>query len=451
MTMRWICLFSVLSVVGATAVLSATEVEKKVFIPDEVWNTPKGNDYDDPESEFSFARMAESANLAVFWAKEFGNDPQNDPDPKKRINLKRVTAECERFYKIYIEELGFVDEGHSVTDDYKILVYILGGDGGTAYGGAAGEKIGVLWTPLSRIGSEPYGALAHELGHSFQFLTHADGNWAFSSPPVGATSQPIFEMTSQFMLWQVYPEWMTFENYHLNDFMKKTHYAFLHETNQYHSPYVLEYWGNKHGADFIGKLWREAREGEDVVEAYKRLTSTNQEKFNDEMFDASRRFMTWDIPRIREVAAPYANQHSTELVLMDGGWFQIAESRVPQNYGYNGIKLEVPKVAGTLKLEFEGMAGAKGFRSIKVDRAGWRYGFVAMDGSGKRHYSETFSDPRGTVTFTIPEGAEHLWLVVSGAPEEHWQHIADQKDENDEQWPYRFRLTGTKPDASVIK
>ena len=148
--------------------------------------------------------------------------------------------------------------------------------------------------------------IAHELGHSFQAIGRADGAASF-------TGGSIHEMTSQYMLWQVYPEWMTFENYHLNDFMKATHLAFLHEDNQYHSPYVLEYWSNKHGVEFIGRLSRKVQRGEDPVMTYKRLTSISQEQFNDEIFDACRRFVTWDMPRIEKVAARYANQHTTSL------------------------------------------------------------------------------------------------------------------------------------------
>lgn len=49
-------------------------------------------------------------------------------------------------------------------------------------------------------------------------------------------------MTSQWMLWQVNPEWITDEKYHWDAFMKLTHKAYLHLENIYHSPYVLEYW-----------------------------------------------------------------------------------------------------------------------------------------------------------------------------------------------------------------
>ncbi|MEI6949026.1 DUF6055 domain-containing protein [Paraflavisolibacter sp. H34] len=423
---------------------------KELYLPPKVWRVPEQNRYDQDTSEFSYSRMAQSENLALFWSKEFGADPALNPDPSKRFLIKEALQECERFYDCYVNKLRFVEKGRSVTDRYKVLFYVIGGKGGTAFGGGAEKKIGVLWTPAARMNKAPYGALAHELGHSFQYLVSADGAWGFTSAPEGSRGQSIFEMTSQFMLWQVYPEWMTFENYHLVDFMKKTHYAFLHETNQYHSPYVLEYWAQKHGIDFIGKLWRKAEKGEDAVMAYKRLTGISQQQFNDELFDAYRRFITWDLPRVEKVAARYANQHKTSLNAQPEGWFRIAASHCPQNYGYNGIQLQVPAGGTKVTLRFRGLAGTEGFRTMKTEKAGWRYGFVAVREDGSRVYGKTEAAAEGTSTFKIPKGTKYLWLVVSGAPTEHWEHLSDGKDENDEQWPYQIQLTGTAPDATVL-
>lgn len=35
------------------------------------------------------------------------------------------------------------------------------------------------------------------------------------------------------------------------------------------------------------------------------------------------------------------------------------------------------------------------------------------------------------------------WLVISGAPTEHWRHAWDDNDANDEQWPYQVKFSGT--------
>ncbi|TCC94039.1 hypothetical protein EZ428_04495 [Pedobacter frigiditerrae] len=417
------------------------KMEKEAYIPAKVWRVPENNDYTNDNSEYSDKRRIESDNIVIFWAKEFGEDPMQNAEPNKRFNVRDALKECERFYQSYVNDLKLVQKGKSLTDKYKILVYVIGGTEQTAFGGGAENKIGVLWTPAVRMNKAPYGALAHELGHSFQYLASNDNSTGMGGP--------IMEMSAQYMLWQNYPEWMTFENYHLVDFMKKTHYAFLHPTNMYHSPYVIEYWSNKHGVDFFGKLMREVKTGEDPVMVYKRVTGLSQEQFNDEIFDASRRFITWDMKHIENVSRKYANQHNSTFNAVTGGWYRIAANNCLQNYGYNGIKLKVPAVGTKVQLDFKGIAGADGFRAIKTDMAGWRYGFLAVNKDGRRVYGDVNGNAIGAVTFKVPNDTEYLWLVVSGAPKEHWS--VSGKDENNEQWPYEIKLTGTSLDESVVK
>ncbi len=184
--------------------------------------------------------------------------------------------------------------------------------------------------------------------------------------------------------------------------------------------------------------------------AYKRITGIDQEQFNNEMFDAVRRFITWDLPRIETVAAPYANQHTTALRPVGKGWYQITPERCPQNYGYNGIKLNVPAGGTKVKLEFASALGAEGFRSVQPANAGWRYGFLAVKEDGSRVYGDIGSDANGKLQFVVPEKTAHLWLVVCGAPVEHTIHLIDGKDETDEQWPYRIRLKGTSLHPTTI-
>jgi hypothetical protein len=272
----------------------------------------------------------------------------------------------------------------------------------------------------------------------------------------------IMEMSAQYMLWQVYPEWMTFENYHLVDFMKKTHYAFLHPTNMYHSPYVLEYWSNKRGKKFFGDLSRATERGEDVVATYKRVNKLDQEQFNDEMFDASRRFITWDLPRVERVARPHANQHECKLRDVGDGWFEIAAEQCPQNYGYNGIRLRVPKAGTEVQVEFVGLAGAEGFANVKTDKAGWRYGLLAHLKDNRRVYGDMQKYVRGTATIVVPEETEHLWLVVMGAPTEHWpvasgwgrgqrrRGAAAEENPAEEQWPYKIKIAETALDVAFV-
>lgn len=427
-------------------------VKKELYIPAKVWGVPDNNDFKNDTCKYCFKRMKESENIALFWDKEYGDDPMANPNTRQRFNVDEILRECERVYSYYVNDLKFVERGNSITDKYKCLVFIIDSTEGTAFGGGDDHKIGEFWAPARRMSKAPFGALSHELGHSFQYLLGVDkakGDTTLDEEG-GGGSYSFVEMTSQYMLWQVYPEWMTFENYHLVDFMKQTHLAFLHEKNMYHSPYVLEYWSNKHGIEFIGKMWREVKKGEDPVITYKRLTKIDQKKFNDEIFDAARRFITWDMKRVEKVAKPYANQHHSILDSIGNGWYRIAESNCPQNYGYNGIKLKVPEAGTSIVLNFKGIAGAEGFRAVKTDKAGWRYGFLAVKEDGKRVYGKMFSDSYNTAKFKVPKNTQFLWLVVSGAPTEHWSHEIDGDDKNDEQWPYQIKLSGTSLDDSVI-
>lgn len=422
---------------------SSKSNKKELYLPEKIWMVPKENDFNSDQSEFSYKRMFESENIAIFWSKEFGTDLSVNPDPSLQLNIREVSRECERFYNFYVDSLGFVNKGKSMTDKYKLLAFVFKGKENTAFGGGENKKVGIVWTPLARISKAPYGALAHEIGHSFQYLVHADGAWAFTSSAEGSRGQPIFEMTSQYMLWHVYPEWMTFEHYHLESYLKKTHFAFLHETNQYHSPYVLEYWSGKHGLKFIGKLWQQAIKGEDPVMAYKRITRIDQQKFNEQMHQAATKFVTWDLVQAGRASKSYANEHKTTLNRTDSGWLEIDAANCPQNYGYNAIRLKLPGQNAKISLQFKGLAGEKGFRNVNAAYAGWRYSFLAVKEDGKRIYGKIHSSSEGSVSFKVPGGTKFLWLVVSGAPSTHWEHITDGNDENDEQWPYKIKLTGT--------
>jgi hypothetical protein len=435
------------------AATSTSKAGKEVLIPEHITRVPDGNNFTNDGSEYCFKRSKSTDNFVLFWDKEYGDDPMTNSVMNRRFNVDEILKESDRFYNYYLNTLKWVDKDKSYATKYKFLFFVIGGPGGTAFGGDIDNKVGAFWTPATRINHGPYGVVAHELGHSFQALGREDGAMSFT----GGGS--IAEMTSQYMLWQVYPEWMTFENFHLTAFMKATHFAFLHETNQYHSPYVLEYWSEKHGDEFIGKMWREVQRGEDPVMTYKRLTGITQEQFNDEIFDASRHFVTWDMPRIEKVAARYANQHVTSIAKSpEEGWYQISSNTCPQNYGYNAIKLKVPAADTKVSLDFKGILNTNDYHVVQPEKAGWRYGFLASKEDGSRVYGDTFSKSPGTAGFTVPDKTKFLWLVVTGAPTEHWIHPGGRRRfggatnsiPSNEQWPYSFKITGTEPDESIV-
>lgn len=428
--------------------VSASDKKKEIKLSEKSMKEYK---FGQPDGMFSHEFKAESENLVLFWAKDFGKDPTLYADKSKRFYPDEILKEGERFYNYYVDVLKFADRKKSFSSHYKMIIWMYNDDEQTAYGWG-NEGVGMMWFRPCRIQSYPYCALAHEMGHSFQFMVGEDGARSFQGTP-------LVEYTSQWMLWQVYSDWTTIEKFHLDAYMKQTHLSLMNEENQYHAPQFMEYWSNKHGPDIISRIWKEAEGKEDAVLAYQRLTGLNQEAFNNEIYDAATRFVTWNIPRIKKVCSSYANEHECKLDTVPDGWFQIAQTRCPQNYGYNAIRLNVPEAGKVVSLNFKGIAGNKDFRAVNIDKAGWKYGFVAVGTDCECTYGDIHTGKNGvneTVYFKIPKETQFLWLVVTGAPTEHWDYMKNWKILKEEkgkeaQWPYQISLKGTSLHYSVLK
>ena len=410
---------------------------KEIYIPKDL----RSMDLQDPESKWSYHRMACTENFVIFWEKGFGDnlsDPPQLEGHSMKVNLKNLEEKLEHFYHYFYHTLQFAKTG-SKCDKYRMMVMINYSLEGTAYGGDYDGEIGALWIAPNRVQDEKLNCIAHELGHSFQSQITCDGQgeaWGGCG---------FFEMTSQWMLWQVNPDWMTDEKYHWDAFKTLTHKAYLHLENIYHSPYVIEYWSMKRRLPFIAELYRQGKRGEDPVMTYKRMTGLTQEQFCDEIFDACRHFINWDFPRVWKETRPYANQYTCKLNSMDDNWYQITPENCPENYGFNAIPLSIPPTGQTVTIEFCGEADKNGFHTINADKAGWRYGIVTITKEGKAVYGEMKADPVGKISYAVPENSspERLWFIVMGAPAEHW--INPNQEEKDAQWPYRIRITGSQP------
>lgn len=372
---------------AAATVPVVTREGKAIYIPKDL----REMDLNSPDSKWSFKRMVSTPDVALFWAKEFGDDITQAPDldgHNMKVDLANLMARLQRFYDYFYHDLKFVKPG-TKADKYKMMVMLDYSLEGTAYGGDYDGQIGALWIAPNRVQDKMLNCIAHELGHSFQLQISCDGEgdaWGGCG---------FYEMGAQWMLWQVNPDWQTDENFHLNAFRDLTHKAYLHIDNIYHSPYVIELWGEKHGTPFIAELFRQGKVGEDPVMTYKRLAGMDQKSFNDEMWMNYARLVNWDIDRVRENARPYANKWGTKLVDAGGGWQRVAPENCPENYGFNVIALPVPQKGKGVKVQFRGEAGRKGYFTKNKDKAGWRYGIVAVDKNGGTHYGDMQSAAKG--------------------------------------------------------
>lgn len=438
-----------------TALLRLTfeQKEKELYIPEGSEGQTQA-DFNNPASAYNIHYMVEGDHVAILWHKNLGVDPFFDQE--------RAVEEADKTFVFLQDEVGFASSADSYANKYKFLIFVRPEDKEyTAYGGGD-HNVGKIWLEPNHLRSceenDRYGIYYHEMCHCFQSMAGWDG--------AGGLGGPINEMTSQFAMLRKWPNWMEQEPGHINAFMRLTHLAFLHEANGYHSPYVLEYWENVRGPKFVARLWQESvkEDNQDIVAAYKRITGVDQETFNDEMFDAYRRFITWDIPSIKEASAAYANKHVCKLKKESNMSYLITPGYCPQNYGYNGVGLEVPEAGTKVTLNLTGMPVQDGYYVENQGDAGWRFGFVAMKTGGERVYSDVGKTSNsGQLEFAVPEGTQQLWLVVMGAPAKHRKHVVGSylnedwpEDDSQEgriysQWPYRIALVGTSVKAEFIE
>ena len=401
---------------------------KDIYIPQEFADM----DMNDTLSRYCFQRMDTTPNIVYFWEQGFGTDISKAPkleDTEMTFDFEGLKAAAERFYVYYRDTLKFIEPG-SLADKYRMMVMINYTKESTAYGGSYDNKIGAIWVTPLRLHEKKFNCIAHELGHAFQAQIAADG--------LTSSSGSLWEVTSQWMLFHVNPDWMTDENYHWQNYMMNTHVYPFSESIMYCAPYLAEYWSQKHGLQILSRIWRNNTDEHEPIVIYQQQTGIGQQAFNDECFDAALRFITYDLDRIRPYAKPYRNAHKSELVKSSEGCFTIADRCIPQCYGYNGVQLEVPAPGSEVVLSLtgekpEGIDGEWNYALLPI-----KYDSVADYDTALR--ARTVAGNGGEIRYKVPaEGLSHLWLVVNSAPAVH------SVDKVEAQWKYSVRLSGTKP------
>ena len=417
----------------------------KIYVPQEI----RGMDLYSSSSTWYYGRSKQSEHFIVFWAKDYDEygeiTPTDYPNATYQVDIDDLLAKAEEFYDMNVNTLKFAVPGESETDNYKMMIFLLFQSEWLATGAGYDNTIGALWVNPGTC--HPVGSvIAHEIGHCFQYQVFCDfgGNSGWRYGFGGNGGNGFWEQTAQWQAYQSYPQ-QAFTTYNFTEYMNNYHRSTFHEWQRYANYFIHYYWADKHGIDFIGRLWRESgSEGqEDPAEAYMRITGIDLAEYNDEQFDYARKMVTWDVDALRQNGRNYIGSHKSNLQKADEGVWRIAPENCVENHGYNVIRLNVPEAGTEVICDFEGIAGATGYRAINVQAAGWRYGFVALGSDGTRHYSEIFADKEGTASFSCPDNCTDLWFVVSGAPTFYWQHGWDEDAANDEQWPYQVRFSGT--------
>jgi hypothetical protein len=425
----------------------SVSAQKTVYIPKFITST--GMNLNNSSSQWCYSRSSETDNVVIFWEAGFGGDPST-ASGSYRVAMSSLSRVAEKSYSVYVDSLKFAIKGSSVADKYKLMIFLLYSTEWTANGSGQDNLVGTLQVNPAAANIDV--VVAHEMGHCFEYITGCDGDGGYQYGYGDNTSggNGFWEQCANWMAFKVYPE-KQFTEADFAEYVKSNHLHILHETLRYANYFLPDYWTYKHDKAFMAKLWRDSRSPEDPVETYKRLNSISQKQFNDEMYEHASRLTTWDLPAIKSFGEGYIDRRAQVKMTLTSEKFWLIDPTVCiENYGYNSIKLNAPSQAADVTVHFQGKIGASGFRALKTDKGGWRYGFVALLKDGTRSYSdmgtanvENGKNPDQTLAFGCPGNCSKLWLVVSGSPQEHWRHAWDDDNTNDEQWPYQVQFTNT--------
>ena len=434
------------------------------------------------DSKWSWCRSLQSEHFVVFWEKAYGayglygaKAGTEDTSPKTLstsdalyVDIDDLLEKAEEFYRVNIDLLKFADTstGKSNLNKYKMEIYILHQTEWLATGGGYDNVIGALW--INPGTCHPVGStIAHEIGHSFQYMVYADAiaNGAANDYTTGFR----YEIGQGCGFWEQCAQWQSYQSYaqqafstvNFTEFVNNSHRHFTHEHQRYASYFLQWHWASKYGVQEIGEVWRTAKKPEDPIQAYRRKHDLTMDELNADLWEYAARCATWDfsaeatnlsegqLTGVTQAVSEFGKNYIGKIGWTGNydaatGFYTVDYSRAPEATGFNHIRLNIPE-DGQLSVRFEGLPNAAGFNQVSdASIAGWNVGFVSLMQDGSRVYSEsTRVRDNADISYTVPEGAAKLWMVVAATPETYLQHLWDEDNTNDEQWPFRVKFTGS--------
>lgn len=408
------------------------------------------------DSYWSYTRSLQSKHWVIFWEKGYGDNPP--------AVVPGILDKADQLFEFYANDLGFItiNQGSSKTDTYKMIIRLKYSTTWEASGSGIDNVIGLLTLSNGAHTSRSGQTVAHEIGHCFQYQVHCDNNnwngWMYNW---GSSTLNVFwEMCAQWQAYKFYPDMQfVWDSNQGNDWFGGTinglHRHPLCVDLRYNNYFIQDYFCHKHGIKFLGRMWNESVNPEDPLQTYMRLTMTGTAaqklaQLGDEMWEYGARMTTFDLDPIREKGAwriGFRNQ-TTLTKDAENFWWPVKNECI-ENFGNNAIRLNAPSTAKKIYVEFQGKAGAEGYNSFNVNKAGWRIGFVALKQDNTRVYSDitsaNYNSADKTIAFECPANCKYLWLVVSGAPTNYWTRdwLSWSEESDVEQWPYRVKFHQT--------
>lgn len=423
-------------------------VDKKIYCSTNACGTDA--QLKNASSQWCYDRSLQSKHWILFWEAGYGTGVP--------ASVATILSTADKIFEFYADSLKFItiNQGKSKSDTYKMIIRLRYTTEWEASGSGIDNMIGLLTLSNGAHTSRSGQTVAHEIGHCFQYQTHCDNNnqngWMYNWG--NSTLNVFWEMCAQWQAYKFYPA-MQFDNEWLTNTLNGLHRHPLCVDLRYNNYFIQDYFCHKHGMDVVARLWNKSVSPEDPLQAYMRLTMTGGaakklDQLNDEMWEYGARMTTFDLDPIRQRGKASINKRAQTALTKDseGFWSPTAANCI-ENFGNNAIRLNVPSGGKTVYAEFIGEADKAGYTAFNKTKAGWKYGFVALQKDGTRVYGDiataTYAEPEGTIAFDCPANCSYLWLVVSGAPTNYWTRdwLSWSEEGPAEQWPYRVKLYQT--------
>ena len=405
-------------------------------------------------------------------------------------NQAALLRRAEEIWAFFINDMGFTPPYENQDTRYKVNLaitdygYLSGGTfDGASEGWPAGKHphVQMLYSA-----TQGYGGLAHEFTHALQNMVNkADwsefGGW-FS------------ESHAEFMAYQF--NGMGYGDAEVlgcsSRFVNAPHQYYGTTRNRYCNWLFFDFLAQEQGYDAVNKLWSASVNSPDFeFDGYLGDSIPSQCGEIDGPFATLLRVLDWDIAQLNDLFGRWAMANiawdydqkgvalkekfgtpSKDISTIDGGWGRMTRLEVldaekrqygspdllsPARWGYNSIQLFPDDGAQSIDIEFRGIIQEQSARTepfgnfnkepsyIPNPNSGWRWGVVAVDGSGKSRHSALQSTSFGSLTFGLMADDVEIYLVVLAAPTELEQIRWDQMFYSVYRYPYRIQLNGAVP------
>lgn len=406
---------------------------------------------------------ATSTHFQIFW----GNDDQTGliNDTFIQLNLDNL----EKYYDIYINELGMNDASESVFEPdgkkYKTNIYLT--------------RTGLPDFPdgWAFMGSEPYtgfayifcdpGALTQEDGTDSAALPHEYGH-VLTYHQKAWTDQvidgPWWEATANWFKEQYFDTLDTPDTHFFLPYLRNMELTIPHGRMYYEAWIFLQYLSENPdnypvlGKDFMKRLLTEALPEEYPFDTIERLADCDMK---DLMGDFAKRMATLDFKHKelynerldQALQDPFVWQliYTQPLPAPDkDNCYIVPAEKAPMQSGLNIIPLNI-----------EGRRISVTLRGISdAEEADWRACLVTEKKDGTTHYSPLFSERTMTIGLDGDETA--LYLTVAATPDRIIpNNIYDKAEGSDKysynqcdykrRYPYEFDIKGASPMYRDIK